>query len=146
MHPENQTPILSPALSLDNLLLLMLCTPVQVIGGRYFYVASWKALRHGQANMDVLIVLATTIAFAYSILVLIIALILRWPSSPMTFFDVPPMLIVFISLGRMLEHKAKGKTSEALSRLMSLQAKEATLITMDSEGRVTSERGINIEL
>ncbi|KAK6021453.1 e1-E2 ATPase, partial [Ostertagia ostertagi] len=66
--------------------------------------------------MDVLIVLATTIAFTYSILVLIIALIL------------------------------KGKTSEALSRLMSLQAKEATLITMDSEGRVTSERGINIEL
>ncbi|VDM79281.1 unnamed protein product, partial [Strongylus vulgaris] len=127
MHPENQTPILSPALSLDNLLLLLLCTPVQVIGGRYFYVASWKALRHGTANMDVLIVLATTIAFTYSILVLIIAIVLRWPSSPMTFFDVPPMLIVFISLGRMLEHKAKGKTSEALSRLMSLQAKEATL-------------------
>ncbi|XGW15707.1 hypothetical protein V3C99_001281 [Haemonchus contortus] len=146
MHPENQTPVFSPALSLDNLLLLLLCTPVQVIGGRYFYVASWKALKHGQANMDVLIVLATTIAFTYSILVLIIALVLRWPSSPMTFFDVPPMLIVFISLGRMLEHKAKGKTSEALSRLMSLQAKEATLITMDSDGRVTSERGINIEL
>ncbi|VDM60795.1 unnamed protein product [Angiostrongylus costaricensis] len=146
MHPEKQTPVISPALSLDNLLLLLLCTPVQVIGGRYFYVASWKALRHGQANMDVLIVLATTIAFIYSILVLIIALVLRWPSSPMTFFDVPPMLIVFISLGRMLEHKAKGKTSEALSRLMSLQAKEATLVTMDGERRITSEIGINIEL
>ncbi|KAJ1352219.1 Heavy-metal-associated domain [Parelaphostrongylus tenuis] len=46
----------------------------------------------------------------------------------------------------MLEHKAKGKTSEALSRLMSLQAKEATLVTMDGEGRITSEVGINIEL
>ncbi|KIH55841.1 heavy metal-associated domain protein [Ancylostoma duodenale] len=77
MHPENQTPILSPALSLDNLLLLLLCTPVQVIGGRYFYVASWKAIRHGNANMDVLIVLATTIAFTYSLLVLIVALVLR---------------------------------------------------------------------
>ncbi|KAL6726608.1 hypothetical protein Aduo_008563 [Ancylostoma duodenale] len=147
MHPENQTPILSPALSLDNLLLLLLCTPVQVIGGRYFYVASWKAIRHGNANMDVLIVLATTIAFTYSLLVLIVALVLRWPSSPMTFFDVPPMLIVFISLGRMLEHKAKGKTSEALSRLMSLQAKEATLVTMNSDGKTfRDERGINIEL
>ncbi|KJH43765.1 copper-exporting ATPase [Dictyocaulus viviparus] len=146
MEPKNQTHILSPALSLDNLLLLLLCTPVQVIGGRYFYIACWKALQHGQANMDVLIVLATTIAFIYSILVLIVAIILRWSSSPMTFFDVPPMLIVFISLGRMLEHKAKGKTSEALSRLLSLQAKEATLVTMDNEGRITSERGINIDL
>lgn len=96
--------------------------------------------------MDVLIVMATSIAYGYSILILLAAVILKWPSSPMTFFDVPPMLIVFIALGRMLEHKAKGKTSEALSRLMSLQAKEATLVTRDSEGRITSERGINIEL
>lgn len=146
MHPEKQTPIFTPALSLDNFLLLILCTPVQIFGGRYFYSASWKAIKHGNANMDVLIVLATTIAYAYSIIVLFLAIVFKWPSSPMTFFDVPPMLIVFIALGRMLEHKAKGKTSEALSKLMSLQAKEATLVTMDSEGRLTSEKGINIEL
>lgn len=146
MHPEKQTPIFTPALSLDNFLLLILCTPVQIFGGRYFYSASWKAIKHGNANMDVLIVLATTIAYTYSIVVLLLAIVFKWPSSPMTFFDVPPMLIVFIALGRMLEHKAKGKTSEALSKLMSLQAKEATLVTMDSEGRLTSEKGINIEL
>ncbi|UMM25664.1 hypothetical protein L5515_005391 [Caenorhabditis briggsae] len=146
MHPEKQTPIFTPALSLDNFLLLILCTPVQIFGGRYFYSASWKAIKHGNANMDVLIVLATTIAYTYSIVVLFLAIVFKWPSSPMTFFDVPPMLIVFIALGRMLEHKAKGKTSEALSKLMSLQAKEATLVTMDSEGRLTSEKGINIEL
>ncbi|CAJ0941021.1 unnamed protein product, partial [Mesorhabditis belari] len=146
MHGENQTPIFTPALSLDNFLLLLLCTPVQIIGGRYFYIASWKAIKHGTMNMDVLIVLATTVSYLYSIAVLLAAILLGWQSSPMTFFDVPPMLIVFVALGRMLEHKAKGKTSEALSRLMSLQAREATLITMDSDGHTTSERGIDIEL
>ena len=57
--------------------------------------------------MDVLIVLATTIAYAYSVMALLVALVLSWSSSPMTFFDVPPMLMVFISLGRWLENVAK---------------------------------------
>jgi Cu+-exporting ATPase len=57
--------------------------------------------------MDVLIVLATSIAYFYSIAILLLAIMLNWTSSPMTFFDVPPMLLVFISLGRWLEHKAK---------------------------------------
>uniref|UniRef100_A0A1I7XTP9 Glutathione-dependent dehydroascorbate reductase n=1 Tax=Heterorhabditis bacteriophora TaxID=37862 RepID=A0A1I7XTP9_HETBA len=137
MHPENQTPIFSSALSLDNLLLMLLCTPVQVFGGRYFYIASWKALRHGLANMDVLIVLATTIAYSYSILVLLIALILRY-----CLFTVYIDLIILV----LYVIYYQGKTSEALSRLMSLQAKEATLVTRDQDGRITSERGINIEL
>jgi Cu+-exporting ATPase len=78
-----------------------------VFGGRHFYVQSWKALKHGTANMDVLIVLATSIAYLYSALVCVLALALSWPSSPMTFFDVPPMLLVFVSLGRWMEHVAK---------------------------------------
>ncbi|VDN07556.1 unnamed protein product [Thelazia callipaeda] len=147
MHPENQTPIFIPAISLDNLILFVLCTPVQIIGGKYFYLQSWKALKHGSANMDVLIVLATTISFSYSFIVIMTAIILRWPSSPMTFFDVTPMLITFITLGRWLEYKAKGKTSEALSKLMSLQAKEALLVTRDcADGRILSEENINVEL
>lgn len=56
------------------------------------------------------------------------------------------MLIVFVSLGRWIEHMAKGKTSEALSRLMSLQAREAVLVTRDDTGRIISEEGIEIEL
>ncbi|GMT03607.1 hypothetical protein PENTCL1PPCAC_25781, partial [Pristionchus entomophagus] len=146
MHPEKQIPIFSPALSLDNVLLFVLCTPVQLWCGRHFYVAAWKSVKHGTLNMDVLIVLSTSIAYLYSVGVLVAALVLSWPSSPMTFFDVTPMLIVFVALGRYLEHKAKGKTSEALSRLMSLQAKEATVVTLDANGREETERGISIEL
>jgi len=66
-----------------------------------------KALRHHQTNMDVLIALATTVAYSYSVLVLIIAMALKEKESPKTFFDTPPMLLVFISLGRWLEHIAK---------------------------------------
>uniref|UniRef100_A0A0N5AGX9 P-type Cu(+) transporter n=1 Tax=Syphacia muris TaxID=451379 RepID=A0A0N5AGX9_9BILA len=160
MVPENQTPVFIRAISLDNLLLFALCTPIQkylnsdkinhlykqIIGGRYFYIKSWKALKHRTSNMDVLIVLATSIAYLYSIIALLIAVVLGWSSSPMTFFDVPPMLIVFISLGRWLEHKAKGRTSEALSKLMSLQAKEAILVTRDESGYTIAEEKIDIDL
>uniref|UniRef100_A0A914YT71 P-type Cu(+) transporter n=1 Tax=Panagrolaimus superbus TaxID=310955 RepID=A0A914YT71_9BILA len=145
-HPGNQSKVFVPALSVDNLILFCLATPVQFFGGRHFYIQSWKALSHGTANMDVLVVLATSIAYIYSATILFTAIILGWNKSPMTFFDVPPMLLVFISLGRWLEFKAKGKTSEALSKLMSMQAKEARLITRDSEGNILSERGIDIEL
>ena len=160
MKVQNQIPVFGlHALSLDNFLLFLLATPVQVraagtahstimyelllqfIGGRHFYVQSYAALKHGAANMDVLIVLATSVAYMYSVCVLAVAIALDWPSSPMTFFDVPPMLMVFISLGRWLEHLAKGRTSQALEALLSLQAKEARLVTMAPDGKtVLSER------
>lgn len=80
---------------------------LQFYGGRYFYTQSFKALRHCSTNMDVLIMLATSISYCYSVIVLIAGVILCWPVSPTTFFDVTPMLIVFVSLGRWLEHVAK---------------------------------------
>ncbi|MCJ8735675.1 hypothetical protein PDJAM_G00250050 [Pangasius djambal] len=161
MHHHNATPEdrqmyhssmflerqLLPGLSIMNLLSFLFCLPVQFIGGRYFYTQAYKALKHRTANMDVLIVLATSVAFTYSVVILMVAMIEKAKLNPITFFDTPPMLFVFISLGRWLEQIAKSKTSEALSKLMSLQATEATVVTLNEDTMaVLSEEQVDVEL
>jgi Cu+-exporting ATPase len=107
-------------------LMWALATPVQFYVGRQYYVGAYKALRNGSANMDVLIVMGSSAAYFYSVLVVLGFI----PGH--VYFETSAVIITLIKLGKYLEARAKGRTSEAIKKLMGLQAKTAHII---QEGR-----------
>ncbi|KAL3635534.1 putative copper-transporting ATPase hma5 [Castilleja foliolosa] len=129
-------------LSIGQVLRWALTTPVQFIIGRRFYFGAYKALSRASANMDVLIALGTNAAYFYSVYSVLRAAILPNFESD-DFFETSAMLVSFILLGKYLEVLAKGKTSEAIEKLIDLSPQEATLLTLDINGNVLSEREID---
>ncbi|EEY17638.1 copper-transporting ATPase RAN1 [Verticillium alfalfae VaMs.102] len=95
--------------------------------GRRFYISGWKSIKHGSPTMDVLVILGTSCAFFFSVTAMLVSIFFSPHSRPSTIFDTSTMLITFVTLGRYLENNAKGKTSKALSRLMSLAPSMATI-------------------
>jgi Cu+-exporting ATPase len=112
--------------------LLGLATPVQFWAGRRFYRGAWGALRHGQANMNTLVVMGTSAAYLYSAVVTL-APELFTAGRAEVYFDTSALIITLILLGRLLEIRAKGRTNEAIRKLAGLQAKTAHVVREGNE-------------
>ena len=121
-----------PGLSLDELIMALIATPVQFVLGARFYIGSWKSvMRLHSANMDVLVALGTTIAYLFSVYALAFN-ICSGEHIVDQFFETSIFLIFFILFGKYLEAFAKGKTSEAISHLVSLAPSSATLVELEN--------------
>ena len=108
-------------------LFLILATPVQFYVGWDYYVGAFKSLRGGGASMDVLVALGSSLAYGYSIFVLLGF----FPGH--VYFEASAMIITLIKVGKYLEAKAKGNTSAAVRELLSLQAETAKVIRFGEE-------------
>jgi Cu+-exporting ATPase len=113
---------------------LILATPVQIIIGAGFYRGMWSSLRMKTFNMDSLIAIGTSTAFIYSLVSFIQYVVAKGTpigiggKIPELYFETSAFLITFVVLGKWLEAKAKGRTSEAIRKLMGLQSKTARVI------------------
>ena len=116
-----------------NWLLFILATPVQFYVGWQYYVGAYKALRNGSANMDVLIALGSSVAYIYSLAVILGVL----PGH--VYLETAAVIITLIRLGKFLEARAKGRTSDAIKKLLDLQPKEANVVRAGEEVRIKAE-------
>ena len=119
----------SPSFLQNSWIQLFLALPVQFWAGLTFYRATIPALRHRTANMDTLVAIGTSVAFGYSAFVTIFPHIVKSIGiEPIPYFDTSSIIIGLILLGRYFEARAKGQTSEAIKKLIGLQAKTARVV------------------
>ncbi|KAJ9512813.1 hypothetical protein QJQ45_029040, partial [Haematococcus lacustris] len=134
----------------NQLVKWLLTTPVQFVIGWRFHRGAWKAVRRGGANMDLLVSLGTNASYTYSV----ISILFHHFNShhrthgyvPTDFFETCAMIITFILLGKWLEACAKGRTSEALTKLLKLAPDKAMVVQLDGEGAVTSSMEVPTSL
>ncbi|WP_375048818.1 heavy metal translocating P-type ATPase [Bradyrhizobium sp. 8-10B] len=120
--------------------LLILVTPVQFIGGWSFYVGSWQAIRSRKINMDFLIALGTTVAYAYSVAVVFAPNILPVKVEEReVYFEVSAVIIAFVLLGKYMEEIIKKRSSAAVRKLMDLRPAVAHVVRGDTEVEVPAE-------
>ena len=121
-----------------NSILFILTTFVQFKCGSRFYVGAWAALKHLGTDMNVLVAVGTTTAYLYSAFVTFFPTVFPGAESEV-YYDTAAVIITLILLGRYLEQRAKGRTSEAIKKLMGLQAKSAKVIRNGEEIEVPIE-------
>jgi Cu+-exporting ATPase len=120
----------------ENYLLLLLATPVWAVVGWEFHRNALKTLRHGGANMDTLISIGSTAAYALSV----VATFFPQVVGALTFYDTTTLIVTLIFLGKYLEARATGQTNEAISKLIGLQARTAHVLRGGSEIELPVER------
>ncbi len=123
-----------PDLFLNPWMQFALATPVQFLIGWPFYMGAYKALKNKSANMDVLVALGTTAAYAYSLYITIQSIGSHGHTAGL-YYETSAILLTLILLGKLFETKAKGRSSDAIKKLMKLQAKTATVVR-DGQERI----------
>ena len=119
-----------------NLVFFALATPVQFVAGYRFYRGFLDAIRNKSANMDVLIAIGTTAAWAYSVVVTFLPLLGATLTEKGTYYDTAAVIIGLILLGKFLEEIAKGKASDAIRKLMDLAPRTARVVRDDREEEI----------
>lgn len=118
---------------------------VLYFSGKHFFVGAWQSLKNHSANMDTLIALGTGTAWLYSMVVVIVPHLVP-EMARHVYFEATAMIIGLINLGLALELKARGRTSEAIKRLIGLQAKTARVIRDDKQLDIAIEKVLQGDL